>query len=405
MPEDHIIALAASKLSDRPDQAELCKKAVELIAADRNSETLRVWAREGATLGDAREEEISAAYRFFNINDRTADIDLEVLAMYTSEYADDPVRNSEALRHYNVIVDLKNKQDLPVGPAAYDRPVGLENMGNTCYLNCLLQFLYTIRPVRELILDFDQFKLDTTDPNFEPKMVDSVTVPKTETQQSQQFVNELRLLFREMSTDPRSAVRPTWDLAKLALQRSTMPAPARRSTIGGDMPFLKSPLRTQAPPLPETSVISSSPFRRNTNSSEVTLIDSVTKTPDEDEDSGMIIEEKDGQPTPVRSESPVELPADPMEEDESAPLLPLNHALTPPLRPPPVPPRPIIGPLSKPEAEKSGWKEESSKREAEQAAQQQDVEEAMSNVLFKLQCSIKNTVQTGSGGVTDQVSQ
>jgi len=402
--DEHIIALAASKLSDHPEQAENCKKAVELIAAERNSEMLRVWAREGATSGDAKEEAIAAAYRFFDINDRTQEIDLDILLLYTTQYEDDAVKSAEAARHYNVILESMNDKDMPVGAAVYDRPVGLENMGNTCYLNCLLQFLYTIKPVRDLILNFDDFKLDTTDPAFVPKQVDSLMVPKTETIHSQQFVNELRVLFREMATDPRSAVRPTWDLAKLALIRSAMPAAVRRSTIGGDIPYLKSPLRATAPPLPEINILGSSPLRRTANSSEVTLIDSVTKTPDDDDDSGMIVDEKDGPDTPVQTDSPIELSADPMDSDTEPLLGPLG-TVTPPSRPPPVPPRPAIGPMNRPDAEKSGWKDESSKREAEQAAQQQDVEEAMSNVLFKLQCSIKNTEPTASGSLTDKVSQ
>lgn len=34
-------------------------------------------------------------------------------------------------------------------------PPGLDNLRNTCYLNSILQYLYTVTPVRELVLNYD----------------------------------------------------------------------------------------------------------------------------------------------------------------------------------------------------------------------------------------------------------
>lgn len=34
-------------------------------------------------------------------------------------------------------------------------PPGLDNLRNTCYLNSILQYFYTVTPVRELVLNFD----------------------------------------------------------------------------------------------------------------------------------------------------------------------------------------------------------------------------------------------------------
>ncbi|KAF2664959.1 cysteine proteinase [Microthyrium microscopicum] len=321
--DDSIIALAASKQSDRPEQTDLCRKAVEILAQDRDSEFLRIWAREGSYPENSKEEQIAAAYRFFNINDRTSTVDLDVLQFYTYE-SEDPARNEEAMRHYAVLSNHILKPNAGKGES-WDTPVGLENMGNTCYLNCLLQFLYAIRPLRELITDFDEYKLDTSDPSYVPKKLDTQVVSKNMTILSQTFVKELRLLFQEMASDPRSSVRPTWDLAKLALKGDPVSGPA--------MPLLE-----------------------------------------------------------------------PQEEEETRP--PMKEP-SPPPRPPPVPPRPIIGPMNKNDAGKTSiWNnDESTRREAEQAAQQQDVSEAMDEVLLKLQCAIKDTVPTSDGGMTDKVNE
>lgn len=44
-------------------------------------------------------------------------------------------------------------------------PPGLYNLRNTCYLNSILQYFNTINPVRDIVLNRDQFRLDNTDEN------------------------------------------------------------------------------------------------------------------------------------------------------------------------------------------------------------------------------------------------
>ena len=42
-------------------------------------------------------------------------------------------------------------------------PVGLLNIGNTCYLNSLLQYLFTVKAVREIVLNHDKYNLELKD--------------------------------------------------------------------------------------------------------------------------------------------------------------------------------------------------------------------------------------------------
>jgi len=52
-------------------------------------------------------------------------------------------------------------------------PVGLGNLRNTCYLNSILQYLYTVRSVRNLVLNSEQPRLPATDHGVRALLGDS----------------------------------------------------------------------------------------------------------------------------------------------------------------------------------------------------------------------------------------
>ena len=56
-------------------------------------------------------------------------------------------------------------------PVNYELPVGLYNIGNTCYLNSLLQYLFTVKPIRDVVLNYNDVRLDMTDENIAARLL------------------------------------------------------------------------------------------------------------------------------------------------------------------------------------------------------------------------------------------
>lgn len=59
----------------------------------------------------------------------------------------------------------------PAAPVNYSLPVGLDNIGNTCYLNSLLQYLFTVKPVRDVVFDYDELKLGLSEEAIESRRI------------------------------------------------------------------------------------------------------------------------------------------------------------------------------------------------------------------------------------------
>lgn len=56
-------------------------------------------------------------------------------------------------------------------PVDFTTPVGLHNIGNTCYLNSLLQYLFTVKPVRDIVFNYDNVKLALTDESISSRLL------------------------------------------------------------------------------------------------------------------------------------------------------------------------------------------------------------------------------------------
>lgn len=99
-------------------------------------------------------------------------------------------------------------------------PVGLQNIRNTCYLNSILQYFNTVVPVREVILNWEQYKLEPTEDNISKRRLggSGSALDKGEAFLAAKFVEEMRSLFVELQSSSMSSVRPRQRLAIAALK-------------------------------------------------------------------------------------------------------------------------------------------------------------------------------------------
>lgn len=139
------------------------------------------------------EMDVGQAYNRLQIDDRTISDDF-VLSAFRLFYEESPSQVDDLRSALRAIAKDRKSHTLlsflDSGMAASEYPlgewpVGLANIGNTCYLNSLLQFYFTVKPLRELVLNFDEHKMDLTPENLVKKVVGSRKISRQEVQRAQ----------------------------------------------------------------------------------------------------------------------------------------------------------------------------------------------------------------------------
>ncbi|KAI1175279.1 hypothetical protein F4777DRAFT_579115 [Nemania sp. FL0916] len=115
---------------------------------------------------------------------------------------------------------LQPEQSSTTNPAtAFATPPGLKNIGNTCYLNSLLQYFYNVKPIRDMIIEYHQNQLTLDDASVQSRRTGGSGTPVTleEAIVAREFTEELRRLFSELQTTTSAAASPSQKLANTAL--------------------------------------------------------------------------------------------------------------------------------------------------------------------------------------------
>ena len=196
------------QIAEDPAEEDKARKAVNTIAEGRNSKVLRNWIKTGKL--EEPQMGLGEAYQTLNIPDRTVDDDL-IVSAWEINRGDPPGQEDQMDKAMNIIATSRGSvtllealrgKGIRTESASEDWPVGLENIGNTCYLNSLLQFLFTIPQLRNLVLNFDDFRVDVNNYDMASRRVGSRQITKQEVEKAQRC--EPRITFLASSANSSS---------------------------------------------------------------------------------------------------------------------------------------------------------------------------------------------------------
>lgn len=178
------------------------------------------------------------AYREFNANLQVLDFELVLIFQSLREHTDDvrPIRaalkaiarsrDSVVLAHF-----LANGQIDPLVLPLDLWPAGLDNIGNTCYLNSLLQYYFCLKPLRDEIIGFDHHQVTIPEDLALTRKIGGRLVDPLEVTRLNQFIYHLAHLFLEMIHANRRCVEPLKQLAYLAFLPLLTPVEFNNSQV------------------------------------------------------------------------------------------------------------------------------------------------------------------------------
>lgn len=252
-------------------------------------------------------------------------------------------------------------------------PVGLVSHGNTCYLNSLLQYYFSIKPIRDLVLEYHKHRLNLADKIEKTERVGQRLVSPKEIKGGQKFADELKHLFERMIKDPEKSVRPEQDLVCRAFLDPVYFDELERKIRGAENAVDEK--ASEAPAKADTAEAAKGDnYQDSSNPSSATMSSATLQASTSGEPDGDV-QMKGNELPPTPPASPGQKPADKQPEN-----------------PPPLPPRRFSTTTS-----------DTLKQAEDRAKEQQDVTEVHDNITQRLRAGMKPLGADNRGEQNDEL--
>ncbi|GBB83307.1 hypothetical protein RclHR1_10030002 [Rhizophagus clarus] len=213
-----------------PERAPEYLQAIYEMSKERKSEALEELVAVEKSKGRFHEEDIKEAYKCL-CGDGDTDVstvsDDFLIDTYSVLNADNPSLRAKYREALDIIGKARNSTKIfrslnegtinEIPDYLLEMPVGLDNIGNTCYLNSLLQYYFTIRQLRTAVLATDSSGANSYELDWQSVTIGHRKVSRSEVERAKQFVNLLRGLFVNLIHTTQRSISPDIDLAYLAL--------------------------------------------------------------------------------------------------------------------------------------------------------------------------------------------
>ncbi|KAF9984836.1 ubiquitin-specific protease ubp2 [Mortierella antarctica] len=173
--------------------------------------------------------ELRSAYRDFEIPECGEGISTEVLiGLIRASLHSGSKENLKIIATSRHDLDMNQLLDVPLEDSPMEEdpildlyyaqnPVGLSNIGNTCYLNSLLQYFYTVKEIRETVINMEAYMENEDSQDWKEKVIDGRVLSRQDVAEAKEIVIELRKLFLSMQSARSRSVTPSSRLVELLL--------------------------------------------------------------------------------------------------------------------------------------------------------------------------------------------
>ncbi|KAF9551138.1 ubiquitin-specific protease ubp2 [Mortierella hygrophila] len=228
MTDDLIIEAFRTQIAHNVSTSHPLVDALSEIQKKRRSEKLEIEIICQKSEGIVTTAELRNAYRHFEIPDNGEGISTDVLlGLIRGSVKLGSKENLRIIAKARCDPELDQlleqpEDDIPLDDPILDlyyasNPVGLSNIGNTCYLNSLLQYMYTINDIREAVLNMDAYIENEQEEGWKEKVIDGRTLTKKDVAEAKEIVVELNKLFNLMQSAKARSVTPSNRLVEMLL--------------------------------------------------------------------------------------------------------------------------------------------------------------------------------------------